>query len=169
MHHTINTGVFLLLGTNLGDRNKNLANALEAIEATIGVIRQKSSVYETAAWGITDQSSFYNLVIEMETPLSSRETLQQVLLIEQKIGRKRNEKWGERIIDIDILLFGNETIETKDLVIPHPQLANRKFTLVPLNEIAPHKIHPKLQRTINELLTSCPDTLAVQKMEHNGM
>lgn len=160
----MNTGVFLLLGTNIGDRNKNLASALNAIDPAVGMIKKRSSVYETAAWGKTDQPPFYNQVIEIETSLSSHEVLEELLTIEQKMGRERKEKWGERIIDIDILFFGNEIIETSELIIPQSQLANRRFTLVPLNEIAPDLIHPKLQKKIHELLAACPDRLEVVKI-----
>lgn len=157
----MNKGVFLLLGTNMGDRNKNLITALNAIDPTVGTIKKKSAVYETAAWGKTDQQRFYNQVIEIETPLSSPILMEEILAIEQKMGRQRIEKWGERIIDIDILFFGQETIETAGLIIPHPQLANRRFTLVPLNEIAPNLMHPKLQKKIKALLKDCPDQLEV--------
>jgi len=148
----------------MGDRNKNLAYALNAIDQTIGLIKKKSSVYQTAAWGKTDQPPFYNQIIEIETSLPSQKVLDQLLTIEQKMGRKRSEKWGERIIDIDILFYGDEIIETKGLIIPHPQLAARRFTLVPLNEIAPHLTHPILQKKIEELLAACPDQLDVTRI-----
>lgn len=153
-----------MLGTNVGDRNKNLATALNAIEETVGVTKKKSSVYHTAAWGKTDQPPFYNQVIEIETSLTPQKVLDALLTIEQKMGRKRNEKWGERIIDIDILFYGDKIIETKVLTIPHPQLANRRFTLVPLTEIAPDIIDPKRQKKIKELLAICPDYLDVEKV-----
>lgn len=148
----------------MGDRNKNLVSALNAIDPRVGTIKKRSPVYETAAWGKTDQPPFYNQVIEIETSLSSHEVLEELLNIERKMGRERKEKWGERIIDMDILFFGNEIIETNDLIIPQSQLANRRFTLVPLNEIAPDLIHPKLQKKINELLAACPDRLEVVKI-----
>lgn len=161
----MNTAVFLLLGTNVGDRNKNLAHALHAIDPAVGLIKKTSSVYETAAWGKTEQPPFYNQAIEIETSLPSQKLLDELLTIEQIMGRRRNEKWGERIIDIDILFFGDEIIETGELVIPHPELPNRRFALVPLNEIAPGLIHPKLKKKINALLAVCPDPLDVVKLQ----
>jgi 2-amino-4-hydroxy-6-hydroxymethyldihydropteridine diphosphokinase len=160
----MNATVFLLLGTNMGDRNKNLAETLTAIAKGIGKIRKKSSVYETAAWGKTDQEPFYNQVIELETLLNPQQVLGELLAIEQKMGRKRMDPWGERIIDADILFYGDEIIKTNDLIVPHPQLTYRRFTLVPLNEIAPDLVHPIFQKKISELLNECPDKLSVEKI-----
>lgn len=160
----MNAPVFLLLGTNMGDRNKNLADALTAIAKSVGRIRKKSSVYHTAAWGKTDQEPFFNQVIELETSLHPQQVLYELLAIEQKMGRKRLDPWGERIIDADILFYGDEIIETNNLIIPHPHLANRRFTLIPLNEIAPDLIHPLFQKKISELLDDCPDKLSVEKI-----
>ena len=160
----MNATVFLLLVTNMGDRNKNLADTRTAIAKGVGRIRKKSSVYETAAWGKTDQEPFYNQVIELETSLHPRQVLHELLAIEQKMGRKRADPWGERIIDADILFYGDEIIETDILIIPHPQLTYRRFTLIPLNEIAPDLIHPIFQKKISELLDDCPDKLSVEKI-----
>lgn len=158
------TTVFLLLGTNMGDRHKNLAAAQQAIHPKIGWINKASSVYETAAWGKSDQPSFYNQVIEIETSLSPQKVLDELLSIEESMGRKRIEKWGARIIDIDILFYGDETIETERLSIPHPQLASRRFALAPLNEIAPMLKHPIFAKQISELLAECPDHLRVERI-----
>lgn len=160
----MNQPVFLLLGTNLGDRRKNLMDALLAIEAKLGAIQKRSALYETDAWGIRQQPSFYNQVVEVVTPLPPHEVLEQVLSIEQIMGRLRHEKWGERIIDIDVLFYGDAIVQTDDLIIPHPQIQNRKFTLVPLAEVAPERVHPKLQRTMRELLADCTDPLSVKKL-----
>lgn len=160
----MNATVFLLLGTNMGDRNKNLADARTAVAKGIGKIRKKSSVYETAAWGKTDQEPFYNQVIELETSLNPLQVLSELLAIEEKMGRKRIDPWGERIIDADILFYGDEIIETRDLIVPHPQLTYRRFTLIPLNEIAPDLRHPIFQKKVSELLDECPDKLSVEKI-----
>lgn len=162
--YNMNAKVFLLLGTNMGDRNNNLVNALLAIHQDAGKVYKKSSVYQTAAWGKTDQQPFYNQVIELETSLNPFQLLTTLLSIEQKMGRKRTEHWGERKIDIDILFYGDEIIETSDLIVPHPQLEYRRFTLVPLHEIAPDFVHPVLQKKVYELLEACPDKLSVVKI-----
>lgn len=160
----MNAGIFLLLGTNIGDRNKNLDTALHAIGEHAGNVKKRSAVYQTEAWGKKDQPAFFNQVVEIETLLDPPGLLNELLSIEKKMGRQRKEKWGERVIDIDILFFGVEIIEHDDLIIPHPQLANRRFTLVPLNELIPDFIHPRLQKKISELLEECTDPLEVMKV-----
>jgi 2-amino-4-hydroxy-6-hydroxymethyldihydropteridine diphosphokinase len=160
----MNNRIFLLLGTNLGDRRTNLKNAVDEIARSVGAVLMPSSIYQTAAWGKLDQPDFYNQVVEMETSLSGIELLETILGIESKLGRERKEKWGERLIDIDILLMGDRIIQTERLVVPHPQLADRKFTLIPLAEIAPNVIHPVLQKRIGDLLIECKDPLPVHKL-----
>lgn len=157
--------VFLLLGTNLGDRSRNLVEALRRIEARAGQLVRKSSVYTTAAWGSTDQPHFYNQVLEILTRLQAEALLQVILDIEQEMGRVRLQKWGERLIDIDILFYGNLRIAHDNLNIPHPQIANRRFTLVPLAEIAGTLVHPDFNKTIETLLDECADTLPVTRLE----
>lgn len=160
----INQSVYLLIGSNMGDRRKHLSDALWAIETKAGLIRARSSIYETAAWGKTDQPSFYNQAIRITTFLSPAELLAQLQLIEKSMGRERKEKWGERVVDIDILFFGNDIVDTPDLKIPHPELQHRRFVLVPMSEIADDLIHPKLFQTIHELLKNCSDALAVKRV-----
>jgi len=160
----MNQSVFLLLGTNMGDRRKNLSDALWAIEARAGMIRKRSGIYETAPWGKSDQSAFYNQVVQIATFLKPKDLLDQLLTIEKTMGRLRNEKWGERIIDIDILFFGDVVVEEENITIPHPQIPYRKFALTPLSEIADDFIHPKLFQTVHELLKNCEDILEVKRV-----
>ncbi len=157
MKHT----TFLLLGTNLGDRKKNLTIARNTIELNVGTIVKASSIYETKAWGKTDQPDFLNQSLEVETELTPVAVLSEILEVEKVMGRMRGEKWSERLIDIDILLYDNATINSPDLTIPHPQLPNRRFALVPLSEIGGTRVHPILKVTIAELLERSPDSLEV--------
>ncbi|MGN6401075.1 MAG: 2-amino-4-hydroxy-6-hydroxymethyldihydropteridine diphosphokinase [Flavisolibacter sp.] len=156
--------VYLLIGGNMGDRMMYLTKAKKEIEKQCGQIIQQSSVYETAAWGMEDQAAFLNLVLEIETQLSPQQLLKTILTIEETLGRKRNIKYGPRLIDIDILLFGDAIIDVHGLKVPHPQMQHRRFVLEPLNEIAPEKIHPVLQKTIAQLLSACTDPLTVNKI-----
>jgi 2-amino-4-hydroxy-6-hydroxymethyldihydropteridine diphosphokinase len=155
---------FLLLGGNIGDRELNLRKAAHLIQQSCGTIIKSSSIYETAAWGIEHQPAFYNQTMEINTKLSAEILMQKLLFIEEEMGRKRIEKNGPRIIDIDILLMNDLIINTKTLVIPHPRLAERKFALVPLAEIAPDIIHPITKKTITEMLRDCKDVLDVYKI-----
>ncbi len=154
---------YLLTGGNLGERVHNLAMARELIAAQTGNIIAASSLYETAAWGNTDQPAFLNQAIMIETPLNARQLIRRILKIEKKMGRVREEKYGPRLIDIDILLFNNEKHNYQFLKLPHPEMQNRRFTLLPLAEIAPEIIHPVLKKTITELLQECKDELEVKK------
>jgi 2-amino-4-hydroxy-6-hydroxymethyldihydropteridine diphosphokinase len=154
--------IFLLLGTNLGNRPQNLERAIFAIAENIGSIRKMSSVYKTAAWGKTDQAEFYNQVVLITTSLDPLALLAQVVNIEKILGRVRTEKWGPRLIDIDILFYDQLIIENESLTIPHPGIPGRRFTLVPLCEIAPGFIHPQLNKEISVLLDECEDPLAVE-------
>ncbi|MBX0332613.1 2-amino-4-hydroxy-6-hydroxymethyldihydropteridine diphosphokinase [Pontibacter sp. HSC-14F20] len=153
--------LYLLLGGNLGDRPLYLSQAREQIAAQIGLIVQSSALYETAAWGKTDQPAFLNQVLEVQTTLSPEQVLQGINQIEQELGRIRQEHWGARVIDIDILFYDQLILQTQRLTIPHPQLHLRRFTLLPLNEIAPHLLHPVLNLQITQLLRDCPDKLPV--------
>jgi 2-amino-4-hydroxy-6-hydroxymethyldihydropteridine diphosphokinase len=156
--------VYILLGTNLGEKITNLKTACDKISSTCGKIVQRSSLYETTPWGNSDQPVFVNGVIELETLLSSEVLLHQLLEIEKQMGRIRIQKWGERLIDLDILYYNDFIASSETLKIPHPELQNRNFTLVPLCEIAPDFIHPIFQRTTQELLKDCTDKETVIKI-----
>ena len=156
---------YLLLGGNLGNREENLRKAIELTTANIGEIESISSVYETAAWGKTDQPSFLNQAISVKTHLTAIEVLDKALEIEQMLGRIRKEKWGERLIDIDLILLGNEVVDIENkLQLPHPQMQNRKFVMAPLAEIAPDIVHPVLGKTISEIFENLTDNLEVKKL-----
>lgn len=160
MTHT----AYLLLGSNLGNRKQILKNAATNIEAKIGSISVYSSIYETLAWGFEEQPAFLNQVIVVTTKLNPHQLLSTINNIETELGRVRHEKWGERLIDIDILYFDNLIVNTENLVIPHPEIANRRFTLIPLVEIAARFTHPILGKTQTELLANCKDELEVKKI-----
>ena len=154
-------GIFLLLGSNLGNRLVNLEFAKDHIAEDDIDIQLVSSIYSTKPWGVEDQPDFLNQVILIKTNHSPQALLAILLEIEQLAGRKRIEKWGPRQLDIDILFYNDEIVDTVELTIPHPELHLRRFTLVPLNEIASKLIHPVLKRNIAELLTDCPDKTQV--------
>jgi len=155
---------YLLIGGNLGNRKENLAKAVSLINEQCGSLTRSSSIYETEAWGNTDQPSFLNQALEISTSLTARLLMRRVLRIEEEMGRIRKEKLGPRIIDIDILLFENEIHDLRFLKIPHPEMQNRRFVLVPLAEINSTLQHPILKKSIAELLEECPDNLEVKKI-----
>ena len=154
---------YLLLGSNMGNSQKQLSKAILNIEKKIGKVKRRSGIYQTAAWGKTDQPDFLNQVVIAETILEPAETMQTILAIEKKMGRIRTQKNDPRIIDIDILFFDKQIINEKDLVVPHPAIQLRRFVLVPLNELSPNLVHPILKKSIHQLLLKCPDNLDVKK------
>ncbi|MBK5271596.1 MAG: 2-amino-4-hydroxy-6-hydroxymethyldihydropteridine diphosphokinase [Bacteroidia bacterium] len=154
---------YLLTGGNLGNREENLARARFLITQKCGSITNASALYETAAWGNTDQPLFLNQALELDTLLNARQLMRTILRLEQMMGRTREEKYGPRLIDIDILLFNDEINNYPFLKVPHPELQNRKFALLPLVEIAAGVIHPVFKKTITEMLNECTDPLEVKK------
>jgi 2-amino-4-hydroxy-6-hydroxymethyldihydropteridine diphosphokinase len=156
--------VFLLLGSNLGDRQLLLQTATAKIAESIGPVLKKSALYETQSWGKTGEPDYINQVVFLKTELSANNVLKEILEIEAGMGRKRYEKWGSRLIDIDILFFNEEIIKQNGLEIPHPELHNRRFTLEPLAEMAPDLVHPLLNKTISDLKKELTDSLVVKKL-----
>ena len=144
--------IFLSIGSNVGDRKDNLGKGRKNLERKKIKIVKVSSLYLTPPWGKTNQREFINQVIEGETTLSPRELLSSIKSIEREMGRKDLEKWGPRLIDIDILFYGDKIIEEEDLIIPHPLIPQRAFILVPLNEIASEFMHPVKKEKIKDLL-----------------
>ena len=155
---------YLLIGGNLGDRQQNLEKARALFSQQCGTIIKLSSVYETDAWGNTEQPAFLNQAIEIETKFDAKKLMRWILKTEKNMGRIRNDKYGPRNIDIDILLFNEEQLNYSFLKVPHPELHNRRFALVPLAEIAPEAIHIVFKKTIKTLLNECSDKLSVKKI-----
>lgn len=157
-------GVFLLLGSNLGDRRKFIADAVESIKAAIGAVDRISSLYETQAWGKMDEPDYLNQVVLVRTTLRPRDVLTGIQQIELLAGRSRREKWGSRTLDIDILFYDDMIVDEPDLKIPHPELYRRRFTLEPLAEIAPDMIHPVIKKNILDIKCQLNDDLIVKKL-----
>ena len=155
--------VYLLLGSNMGESEQLLIVATNMIEKNIGKLTTSSAIYRTAAWGKEDQPDFLNQIIIVSSLLSSSTLLKEIFVIEKEMGRVRTTKNAARVIDIDMLFFNDEIIQTENLTVPHKQIQNRKFVLVPLAEIAPDFIHPVLKKSSLELLSICSDKLNVQK------
>jgi len=149
--------VFLALGSNLGNRLENLQHAVNRL-APFVQISHVSSIYETEPWGITEQPRFLNMVVEGETALAPEELLGALKTRERELGRTETVRYGPRLIDIDILFYDDLIYKSDALEIPHPRLAERRFVLVPLADIAPDLLHPSLRLTVRELLAQLPDT-----------
>lgn len=159
--------VYLLLGSNVGHREENLQKAKRLLEFRCGKIVAESGVYETAAWGHVPQNSFLNQAVQVKTNHSPENLLTSLKGIEKETGRVDTVKWGPRVIDIDILLFHDIVYQSPQLTIPHPYMAERRFTLVPLADIAGSMVHPVLQKSVRELLQQCPDTLEVKRVSND--
>ena len=144
---------YLGLGSNIGDRKQQLLKAIDLIGNIKGIkVTKQSSIYETAPIGYTDQPNFLNLCLEIETELSPQQLLKHCLDIEQQLHRVREIRWGPRTLDIDILLYSDNIIETDNLIIPHPRMQERAFVLIPLNDIASDKKDPRLNQKIHDLV-----------------
>ncbi len=144
---------FLGLGSNLGDRSSNIHEAVRRLGEVPGVrVLKLSSLYETAPVGGPPQGDYINAAVEIEISLTSRRLLEAALAIERAMGRVRGERWGPRVIDIDVLFCDDLVLDAPDFVVPHPRMHERRFVLEPLAEIAPEATHPKLRRSVRELL-----------------
>jgi 2-amino-4-hydroxy-6-hydroxymethyldihydropteridine diphosphokinase len=154
--------VYLSLGSNLGDRRAQMEDALARLETERVRIVKRSSLYETEPVEVTDQPWFLNCAVEAQTELAPRDLLDAIDRIEQQLGRERAIARGPRTIDIDVLLYDAITLHTPQLEIPHPRMAQRRFVLMPLAEIAPSLMHPTSQRTIADLLAACEDRSEVR-------
>lgn len=157
--------VFFSLGSNMGNRAENLSLAAELISLSLGTGIMMSSVFETAPWGRPDQAFFLNQVIKVNICMPDPQSLLLITgSIEKKMGRERLEKWGPRVIDIDILFYKGQIIHSSTLQIPHPGIPGRLFVLAPMVELAPDLIHPELLKTMKELYDVCPDSLIVNRL-----
>lgn len=157
------TDVLLALGANLGDPRRQLARAVEALREFVAGLRE-SSVYRTEPVGYADQPDFYNQVVRGTTTLAADEVLDRILAVEREIGRERTFRNAPRVIDIDLLAYGDAVIESPRLVLPHPGIPTRGFVLHPLAEVAPEWVHPVLGRTARELLSAAPALERVERV-----
>ena len=155
--------VFLQLGSNLGEKESLLQDAIIAIEGRIGQVVEKSKVYESTPWRVEGQENYLNQIVKVKTELLADDILSTVLDIEKELGRIRLEKWGERLIDIDIIFYNDSIIETAQLCVPHKHMHERMFVLTPMHNIAPEMVHPKYNKTVAELLQICKDTELVKE------
>jgi len=158
--------IFISMGSNIGDPSENCLQALKRLEHQEDMnINRVSSLYQSPPWGKTGQPPFVNLVLEIETQLNPHQLLRCLQRQEKEMGRERKERWGPRIIDLDIIFFNQCIIATEDLTIPHPLADQRNFVLTPLKEIAQNFVHPLLSMTVSQLLKNCPDTSIVIKKD----
>lgn len=164
MSHT----VILCLGGNMGDRAFYIYSAISEIKEQIGNVKKLSNIYETEAWGVENQQAYLNCCIEVKSSLTPFEVLNTILTIEKNLGRERNPllQYDARTIDIDVLFYNNDFIDTETLMVPHPRLHMRKFVLMPLNDIEPNLEHPILKLPITYLLQHCSDKLNVKLYQH---
>lgn len=158
--------LYLLLGSNLGEKKKQMDQTIDLIPEMIGQVTKRSSFYETEPWGFSSEEFFLNIALQTLTSLSLEEVMQQIDEIEKMFGRERSDRgYSSRTMDIDILFYDDLVLDQDILKIPHPRLQDRRFVLVPLNEIAHELIHPVFLKTIGELLQDCTDTKNVRKFK----
>ena len=156
---------FVALGSNIGDRLGFLQKAMDALGSAPGFeVRTVSSVYETEPVGKRDQRQFLNAAVELNSLMSPEDALANLKQIEQAVGRTLSERWGPREIDLDLIYVQDLVVDRPELVLPHPEVANRRFVLTPLAEIAPEFVDPLRKRSLSELLASCPDPNSVVKI-----
>jgi len=160
--------IYIGLGSNLGDRLANIKKAIELMRKEGIEIIDESSTYETEPFGYKEQGWFLNSVVKGKTELSPSRLWKSLEKIEKSMGREREVKWGPRIIDLDLLFYGNRMLNGKQLQVPHPELHKRKFVLVPLAEVAPKLVHPVFKKTISELLTDLRDNSKVKLLQGFG-
>ncbi len=163
MNMEASTRVYFSLGSNIGNRKRNLLRTLRLLGRRGIAVKRVSSIYETEPVGFKAQNRFLNLAVEGETELQPRALLKQCKQIERDLGRTKTRRFGPRIIDIDILIYDNSIVNTKELTLPHPRLASRNFVLIPLVEIAPRVKHPLNLKTMRYLLNHSPDKAGVEK------
>jgi 2-amino-4-hydroxy-6-hydroxymethyldihydropteridine diphosphokinase len=157
--------IYLCLSSNLGDRLQNLKQAIQSLQNNQIQVINSSNIYETEPWGLTEQPWFLNQCIQISTNLNPHQLLNIINQIESDLGRIRHQKWAERTIDIDILYYQDQIIQTEKLTIPHSEIKNRQFVLQPLAEIAPNFIDPLDNKTIKELQSNCSDTSKIKLYE----
>ncbi len=155
----------LHLGSNEGNRQEMIKKAIALIEKNIGNVVNKSMLYETEAWGKKDQPDFINQAIEVKTKLDALQTLNKCIELQSQLGGVKKEKWGPRSIDIDLLFLNDKVIKNDKITLPHPEIQNRNFVLIPLMEIAGEFVHPVLNKTIEELFDECTDECEVSVFE----
>ena len=154
--------IFLGLGSNQGERELNLKNSIKLLNSRAGKVLNTSGIYESEPWGVKDQSYFLNQVIEIETLIDPIDLLNICKNIEYDMGRKPGIRWGKRVIDIDILYYNSKVINQKELIIPHKLMHERKFVMIPLNDLNENHLHPILKITNKEILNKCIDSCKVK-------
>jgi 2-amino-4-hydroxy-6-hydroxymethyldihydropteridine pyrophosphokinase len=158
--------LYLLLGSNLGEKKKQMDEAMDLIPEIIGPVTKQSSFYETEPWGFSSDEFFLNRALQILTSFSPEEVMQKINQIEKSFGRERSGScYSSRTMDIDILLYDDLVLDQETLKIPHPRMQDRRFVLVPLDEIAHELIHPVYRKTIGELLRECTDSGDVRKLK----
>jgi 2-amino-4-hydroxy-6-hydroxymethyldihydropteridine diphosphokinase len=156
--------VYLLLGSNIGNRFLHMQKGIEKIDAQAGMIQKRSSLYETEPWGVINQDNYLNAAVMIKTPYTPDELFHRLKSIEANEGRTDQTKYASRTLDIDILFYNNWVFKTDELTIPHPRLSLRRFVLEPLYEIAPELVHPISNKTIGQLLMECTDEKKVKQL-----